>query len=122
MREHRFEVVEQPWRTFVHVQLADPSDRALQVFLNESPHRRTLGLLDSVLTGHVPSATGGGDRMSFVADAEQAVITDRLADLLEPDEAAADVTVPTRELRDLVQALLDARAEYRRESASESPA
>lgn len=122
MRAHSFEVVTQPWRTFVSVELPDPTDAGLQVFLNESRHRRTLALLDSVLTGQVPTVTSGGDRMSMVADADQAVITDRLADRLGPDLAADDVSLPTRELRDLVQALLTARAEHRSEHEPEHPA
>lgn len=120
MRAHSFEVVTQPWRTFVSIELPDPTDAGLQVFLNESRHRRTLDLLNSVLTGQVPAVAGGGDRMSMLADADQAVITDRLADRLGPDLAADDVTLPTRELRDLVQALLTARAEH--QSEHEHPA
>ncbi|PFG34246.1 hypothetical protein [Sanguibacter antarcticus] len=112
MREHRFELVEQPWRTVVRVRLPDPADAGLEVFLNESPHGRTLALLDSVLAGQSPTATGGGDRMSFTADAEHAVITDRLVDVLTPETVVADVTVSTSELRDLVQDLLAARAAH----------
>lgn len=109
MRAHRFEVVEQPWRTVVRIELPDPADRALQVFLNESPHRRTLALLDTVLSGHEVAVTGGGDRTTVVANAQEAVVTDRLVDVVGPAEAAPDVTLPTRELRDLVEALLVAR-------------
>lgn len=114
MREHDFELVEQPWRTVVRVHLPDPADRALQLFLNESRHRRTLELLEEVLSGRAPQASGGSDRMSFHAGPQTTTVTDRLTDLLGPQEAAADVVLSTQELHDLVADLLRARAQHAR--------
>lgn len=113
MRAHRFEVVDQPWRSVVRVRFDDPADRALEVFLNENPHRRTVALLDRALTGTAGEVAGGGDRMSFSAGADETVITDRLADLATREAPLTDVSIPTSELRGLVEELLSVRAAHR---------